>query len=357
MLMRQLSSVDQAVEQIGNGGFVIVVDSEDRENEGDLIMAAEFATQERMAFMIRHTSGVICAPCEPDRLDELELPAMVEKNQEPHRCMFTVSVDYLPGMTTGISALERARTLNALADRNGATAQDFVRPGHVFPLRYQHGGVLVRSGHTEAAVDLCRLAGASPAGALCELVNDDGTMKRLPDLLQFADEHDLPIISIESLIRYRTENDVLVERIASKPVTFDGRDLRVEVYRTTFEDKYITAVVKGEIDGEAPTLVRVVKGAKDRDFLSSAVAEGNVVNRSLELIAEAPQGVFIYLPPGSEQPREDEQQGAVWREVGIGSYILSSLGVRRIHLLASRELSFPGIASFGLSIETVIKEG
>jgi 3,4-dihydroxy 2-butanone 4-phosphate synthase/GTP cyclohydrolase II len=173
-------------------------------------------------------------------------------------------VDYLPGMTTGISALERARTLNALADRNGATAQDFVRPGHVFPLRYQHGGVLVRSGHTEAAVDLCRLAGASPAGALCELVNDDGTMKRLPDLLQFADEHDLPIISIESLIRYRTENDVLVERIASKPVTFDGRDLRVEVYRTTFEDKYITAVVKGEIDGEAPTLVRVVKGAKDR---------------------------------------------------------------------------------------------
>lgn len=355
--MRQLSSVDQAVEQIRAGGFVIVVDDEERENEGDLIMAAEFATQERMAFMIRHTSGVICAPCEPDRLEALELPAMVERNQEPHRCMFTVSADYLPGMTTGISALERARTLNALADSKGSHSQDFVRPGHIFPLRYQSGGVLVRSGHTEAAVDLCRLAGLATAGVLCELVNDDGTMQRLPDLLSFAEEHDLPIISIESLIRYRIENDVLVKQIANKPMVLDGHELSVHVYRTTFEDKYITAIVKGNIDGEAPTLVRVVKGARDRDLLSSAVADGNVVNRSLQLIAEAPQGVFIYLPPGSEMPREDEQQGAVWREVGLGSYILSSLGVRRIHLLASRELSFPGIASFGLTIETVIKEG
>ena len=352
--MSQLSTVNEAVEQISKGGFVIVVDDEQRENEGDLIMAAEFANQERLAFMIRHTSGVVCAPCEPDRLDALGLPAMVEKNQEPHRCAFAVSVDYMPGMTTGISACERARTLKALSDPE-CVAQDFVRPGHIFPLRYQPGGVLVRSGHTEAAVDLCRLAGCVPAGVLCELVNDDGTMQRLPDLMTFAKELGLPIISIESLIRYRTENDVLGECLSKQPMQLGEKQLTACVYRTVFQNRYITAVIKGDIDGDRPTVVRVVKGVPDRDFLSSALVAGNVVSRSLEIIADAEQGVFIYLPP-DDAGSPEEQQGAVWREVGLGSYILSSLGVRRIHLLASRELSFPGIASFGLTIESVIKE-
>ncbi|MCZ6619354.1 MAG: 3,4-dihydroxy-2-butanone-4-phosphate synthase [Gammaproteobacteria bacterium] len=351
----ELSTVSDAVTQIQNGGSVIVVDDEDRENEGDLIMAAEKATQENIAFMIRHTSGVICAPCEPQRLAGLDLPLMVEKNEEPHRCVFTVSADYLPGMTTGISALERSRTLNALADSE-VSAADFVRPGHIFPLKYQPGGVLVRSGHTEAAIDLCRLAGLKPVGALCELVNDDGTMKRLPELLRFADDHDLPIISIDSLIRYQAGNDALVEEVADAAMMLNGANLRVHVYRTVFDDKHITAVVKGDIDGTQPTLVRVVKGVRDRDFLTSAVVSDNVIHRSLKMITEAPQGVFIYLPAGNQPTREDELGGAVWREVGLGSYILSSLGVRRIHLLASRELSFPGVASFGLSIETVIKE-
>ena len=349
------SSVEHAVAQTRKGRFVIVVDDEDRENEGDLIIAAEKATQENIAFMIRHTSGVICAPCEPDRLDALALPLMVDKNEEPHRCAFTVSVDYLPSMTTGISAFERARTLNALADPQAA-ASDFIRPGHIFPLRYQSGGVLVRSGHTEAAIDLCRLAGLKPAGALCELVNDDGTMKRLPELQTFANTHDLPIISIDSLIRYQAENDTLVEEIANTQMQLNGAALHVHVYRTVFDQKHITAIVKGDIDGAKPTLVRVVKGARDRDFLTSAVVGDNVINRSVKLITDAEQGVFIYLPAGPYQARDDELGGAVWREVGLGSYILSSLGVRRIHLLASRELSFPGIASFGLSIETVIKE-
>ncbi len=349
------SSVADAVAQIREGGFVIVVDDEDRENEGDLIIAAEKATRENIAFMIRHTSGVICAPCEPDRLDTLALPLMVDQNEEPHRCVFTVSVDYLPRMTTGISASERARTLNALADPL-ATASDFVRPGHIFPLRYQSGGVLVRSGHTEAAIDLCRLAGLQAAAALCELVNDDGTMKRLTDLQAFATTHDVPIISIDSLIKYQVENDTLVEEIAITPIRLNGVELRAHVYRTVFDHKHIMAIVKGDIDGAKPTLVRVVKGESDRDFLSSAVVAENVINRSLKLVTDAPQGVFIYLPPGPHHRREGELGGAVWREVGLGSYILSSLGVRRIHLLASRELSFPGIASFGLNIETVIKE-
>lgn len=353
-MREEFSSVSEAVAQIERGGFVIVVDDEDRENEGDLIIAAEHATPENMAFMIRYTSGVICAPCEPERLEHLDAPPMVERNQEPHRCAFTVSLDYLPGMTTGISALERARTLNALADPE-TTAADFIRPGHIFPLRYQPGGVLVRSGHTEASIDLCRLAGCTPAAALCELVNDDGTMKRVPDLMRFADEHELPIISIDALIRYRASNDVLVEEVAATPVSLYGERLSAHVYRTVFDDRHITAIVKGPIDGAEPTLVRVVKGDRDRDFLASAVVPGNVISKSLEMITRAPQGVFIYLPAAASDT-EEEAAGAVWREVGLGSYVLNALGVRRIHLLASRELSFPGIASFGLKIETIIKE-
>ena len=352
-MSNDFSRVQDAVASIEAGGFAVVVDDEDRENEGDLIIAAEAATQQNMAFMIRHTSGVICAPCEPARLDALALPPMVERNQELHRCTFTVSVDYLPGMTTGISALERARTLNALADPDTG-AGDFIRPGHIFPLKYQPGGVLVRSGHTEAALDLCRLAGRRPAAALCALVNDDGTMQRVPDLLRFAEAHDLPIISIDALIRYRARHDVLVEEVAATPMQLHGEPLDVHVYRTVFDDKQITAVVKGSIDGERPTLVRVVKGDPHRDFLASAVAPDNVISRSLKMIAQAPQGVFIYLPAAGSE--EDETPGAVWREVGLGSYVLNALGVRRIHLLASRELTFPGIASFGLSIETIIKE-
>ena len=351
--MRDFSAIEDAVVQMQHAGFVIVVDDEDRENEGDLIIAAQHATRDNMAFMIRHTSGVICAPCEPERLELLDLPPMVERNQEPHRCVFTVSVDYLAGMTTGISALERARTLNALADPS-TTASDFIRPGHIFPLKYAPGGVLVRSGHTEAALDLCRLAGCQPAAALCELVNDDGTMQRLPDLMHFAAEHDLPIISIDALIRYRASNEVLVEEIASTPLAIGGEEWTVHAYRTVFDQKQITALVKGHITGDEPTLVRVVKGVRDRDFLASAVTPGNVISRSLELIGRAPQGVFIYLPAAGGE--DEETAGAVWREVGLGSYVLNALGVRRIHLLASRELTFPGIASFGLTIETVIKE-
>lgn len=352
-MTKTLSSVSDAVEAMGRGGFVIVVDGEDRENEGDLILPARHATQAKLAFMIRHTSGVICAPCEPERLQRLELPLMVERNQEPHRCAFTVSADYLPGMTTGISARERARTLNALADPDSQAA-DFVRPGHIFPLKYRPGGVLVRSGHTEAALDLCRLGKQMPVAALCELVNDDGTMQRLPQLLAFAEQHDIPIISIEALIQFRARHDVLVTQTAATPIVLHGQPLMVHAYRTVFDDREITALVKGKIDGRQPTLVRVVKGLRSRDFLASAVTPGNSISRSLELLLKAPQAVLIYLAAAGSE--DDETTGAVWREVGLGSWVLNALGVRRMHLLASRELSFPGIASFGLTIETVIKE-
>ena len=350
-----LSTVNEAIEQIRQGRLVIVVDDEDRENEGDLIMAAESATEANIAFMIRYTSGIICAPCESERLDGLELPQMVDNNSDPLRTAFTVSTDYLPGMTTGVSALERARTLCALADER-VGADSFIRPGHVFPLRYRPGGVLVRSGHTEAAVDLCKLAGMKPAGALAELNHDDGSMMRMPALQAFAAEHDLPIISIESLIRHRGEHDALLREVSSQAVTLGGNRFQVHVFQTRFDCREITAIVKGEIDSSKPALVRVVKGVRGKDFFSSALAPGNVINRSLNLIAEAEQGVFIYLAPGGEVPYEDEQSGAVWREVGLGSQILKTLGVQRINLLASKELSYPGISSFGLKIESVIKE-
>ena len=350
-----LSTVDEAISQVRDGGLVIVVDDEDRENEGDLIMAAQHAAEDNVAFMIRHTSGIICAPCEDERLRALQLPMMVANNSDPLRTAFTVSADYAPGMTTGVSALERARTLAALAD-DSVSAEAFVKPGHVFPLRYRPGGVLVRSGHTEAAVDLCKLAGLRPAGALAELNHDNGTMMRMPALQDFADRHRLPIISIESLIRHRGEHDALLREISSQTVTLTGFPFRVHVFQTLFDCREITAIVKGDIDSSRPVLVRVVKGIKGKDFFSSALTPGNVISRSLNLIAEADQGVFIYLAPGSEATHEDEQSGSVWREVGLGSQILKTLGVKRIHLLASKELSYPGISSFGLRIESVIKE-
>jgi 3,4-dihydroxy 2-butanone 4-phosphate synthase/GTP cyclohydrolase II len=350
-----LSTIEEAIEHIKLGLPVIVVDDEDRENEGDLIIAAELANQETLAFMIRYTSGIICAPCEEDRLIALELPMMVDNNTDPLRTAFTVSTDYVRGMTTGVSAEERARTLNALAD-NSTMPSHFIRPGHIFPLRYQPGGVLVRSGHTEAAVDLCKLAGLKPVGGLAELTHDDGTMMRLPALKDFSKTHNLPIISIEGLIKYRAENDVLLNEVSNKPIVINEQAFHAHVFQTIFDNRFITAVVKGHIDGSQPTLVRVVKGVAGRDFFSSAMVENNVISRSLKLIADAPQGVFIYLPSSDAQPAEDEQTGAVWREIGLGSHILASLGVKRIHLLANKELSYPGISSFGLVIESIIKE-
>ena len=349
-----LTAIESAVSHFRQGGLVIVVDDEDRENEGDLIMAAETATAEQVAFMIRHTSGIICAPAESSRLEALSLPMMVENNSDPLRTAFTISTDYVRGMTTGVSAEERARTLNALADDESEPG-DFIRPGHIFPLRYRTGGVLVRSGHTEAAVDLCKLAGLKSVGALAELNHDDGTMMRLPELLEFSERHGLPIISIEALIRYRARHDQLIEAVTVEPINVLGSTFDAHVFQTGFDGKLITALVKGQIDGTQPTLVRVVKGANGRDFLSSLLADDNVISRSMRLIAEAEQGVFIYLPPDDDS-QEDEQSGAVWREVGVGSHILSALGVSRIHLLASKELSYPGIGSFGLSIESIVKE-
>lgn len=223
------ASIDEAVAAIGRGEIVVVVDDEDRENEGDLIMAAEAATPEKIAFFVRHTSGVICAPLLGEHLDELDIPLMVRDNTESHRTAFTYSVDFVHGTSTGISAADRSATLQALTDP-ATTPQDLARPGHIFPLRYSDGGVLKRAGHTEAAVDLARMAGLYPAGVLCEIVNDDGTMARVPDLVRFCREHDLLMVSIAQLIKHRRQNEKLVKRIAEARIPTPWGDFTSYVY-------------------------------------------------------------------------------------------------------------------------------
>ena len=251
------STVQEAIDAVARLGMVVVVDDEDRENEGDLVMAAEAATPENIAFFLSHTSGVICVPLLPERADALDLPLMVTANTEAQRTAFTVSVDYRHGTTTGISASDRAATIAALIDRN-TRANDLNRPGHIFPLRYRAGGVLKRAGHTEATVDLSRAAGLSPAGVLCEIVTEDkSAMARLPDLERFAKKHDLPLISIADLIRYRRQNEKLVRLVSEARIPAKSREFRALVYESVLDNEQHLALVMGDVAGSEDVLVRV----------------------------------------------------------------------------------------------------
>ena len=251
-----LNSVEEILADLRAGRMVIIMDDEDRENEGDLIMAADRATPEAVAFMIRYTSGIICVPMEEEGLVRLDLPQMVMANSESHRTAFTVSVDLKAGTTTGVSSADRAATIRALADSNAAAA-DFARPGHIFPLRSRKGGVLVRAGHTEASVDLCRLAGLKPAGVLCEIMNDDGTMARRPELEAFAKRHNLKIGTIADLIRHRLRNERSVERISEQTVQTDLGEFRLYAYEDRVNQDVHLALARGRLDGPEVPLVRV----------------------------------------------------------------------------------------------------
>src|SRR6202790_3444458 len=256
----EFDPIEEVLDELRQGHLVIVTDDANRENEGDLILAAEKATPELINFMIRYTSGVICVPMEGKDLDRLELPLMTVRNTESMRTAYTISVDAKSGVTTGISAADRSRTIRLLADP-GTGVQDLVRPGHVFPLRYREGGVLRRAGHTEAAVDLARLAGLSPAGVLAEVVNDDGSMARLPDLIAFKRQHNLKICSIENLIAYRRAREILIERLEIISLPTDYGDFRLHLYRSVIDDVHHLALVKGVISADEPTLVRVHREA------------------------------------------------------------------------------------------------
>jgi 3,4-dihydroxy 2-butanone 4-phosphate synthase/GTP cyclohydrolase II len=290
------ATVEEAVEAIAEGRFVLVVDDQDRENEGDLIIAAEKVTPEKIAFMVRHTSGLICLPVIGERLDELRLPLMVMENTDSHKTAFTVSIDFNKGTSTGISAADRAATILAMVDPN-TQAEDMARPGHIFPLRYHPGGVLVRPGHTEAAVDLARLAGLYPAGALCEIVNDDGSMARGGALEDFAAKHDLPLISVAALAAYRWRKEAIVSREAEAAIPTEFGPFTVHGYRTRFGPTEHVALVRGEVAGKSDVLVRLHSVCLTGDVFGSRRCDcGAQLREAMRRIAEAGEGVIVYNP-------------------------------------------------------------
>jgi 3,4-dihydroxy 2-butanone 4-phosphate synthase/GTP cyclohydrolase II len=364
--------IEDAVAAVARGEFVAVVDDAERENEGDLIMAAEKVTPEAIAFMVRHTSGVICAPLLGPRLDELRIPLMVADNTESQRTAFTVSVDVKAGTSTGISAADRALTVQALIDPTTGP-DDFNRPGHIFPLRYRDGGVLKRAGHTEASVDLARLAGLYPAGVLCEIVNDDGTMARLPELERFAAEHGLILVSIADLVRYRRQREKLVRRISEARIPTLGGDWTAYAYQSLIDGTEHLALVKGEVAGESSVLVRVHSECLTGDVFDSMRCDcGDQLRAARGLINEEGRGVLVYLRGHEgrgigiahklrayqlqEQGRDTVEANielgfpADSREYGIGAQILVDLGITTMRLMTNNPAKYGGLAGYNLEI-------
>jgi len=351
-------SMEDAIAAIREGAMVVVVDDDDRENEGDLIMAASKSTPEKVAFMIRHTSGILCAPVLEEQATRLHLDPMVARNDAPMSTAFTVSIDYKDGLTTGISAEERAATVQALTTSNVA-ADDFVRPGHVFPLVARRGGVLVRSGHTEAGIDLAELAGLPPVGLLAELVNDDGTVQRLAQLIEFAKANDLKIVSIADLIAYRQRREQLVERTMEFEVQTRIGPAKAYAYKTKFEDAEHIALVFGDLGESVPVRIHREK-VLDDIFGPQTSHPLSLLDVSLDRIKALGGGVLIYLRSGfvgvpmeslADQSREETRR-AEWLEIGVGAQILKDLGLSRIRLIAGREVDYVGVEGFGLTLES-----
>jgi 3,4-dihydroxy 2-butanone 4-phosphate synthase/GTP cyclohydrolase II len=350
------SRVEAAIKAFAKGEIVAVTDDDDRENEGDLFVAASLCTPKKMAFIIRNTSGIVCAPLGVELARRLHLDPMVAENDAPLGTAFTVTVDVRHGLSTGISAEERCNTVRALANDNSGAA-DFVRPGHVFPLVARQGGVLMRSGHTEACVDLCRLAGLPPVGVLSELMKDDGTVMRGPDVAAFAAKHKLTQVSIAELISYRQSRDKLVERVGEFQLASDIGTLNGYAYVTPFDRVHHMAFVYGEIGDGKSVLARLHRA----DVIGDVFGGAKTIRAALTRFKAEGRGVIVYLRDGTagvpvaEIPHETDSdtesaRSRQWREIGLGAQILKDLGISSIRLLSSSKRTYVGLGGFGIEI-------
>jgi 3,4-dihydroxy 2-butanone 4-phosphate synthase/GTP cyclohydrolase II len=356
---RKLSKIEDVIEDARNGRMFILIDDEDRENEGDLVVPAQMATPEAINFMATHGRGLICLSMTAERIQELGLNMMTDNNKERLETAFTVSIEAAEGVTTGISAHDRAHTISVAIGHNRG-ADDIVSPGHVFPLQARDGGVLVRAGHTEAAVDVARLAGLQPAGVICEIMNDDGTMARLPDLVKFADKHELKIATIADLIRYRRHNDNLVECIAESDFHSSfGGDWQMKIYANTVEYSEHVALVKGDVASGEPVPVRMHSLNIFSDLVGDLASTPDQARTAMEMIGDMGRGVVVLLPNMKAnslsqvvQHRSEttERPSFDLKSYGIGAQILRDLGVRDMILLSNTEHHIIGLEGYGLSV-------